>query len=78
MMARAVAYLKQEGVQARGDTPQALRADEAILQAAQQENADLIILGSHGRTGARAHPARQHRRARARPHGVRGTWSKAT
>jgi len=51
MMARAVAYLKQEGIQARGDTPEALRADEAILQAAQKDNADLIILGSHGRTG---------------------------
>ncbi len=51
MMARAVAYLKQEGIQASGSTPEALRADEAILQAAQQQNADLVILGSRGRTG---------------------------
>jgi nucleotide-binding universal stress UspA family protein/uncharacterized membrane protein YfcA len=48
---RAVSYLKREGLRVTGDTPHVARADDAILQAAQRENADLVVLGSHGRTG---------------------------
>jgi nucleotide-binding universal stress UspA family protein len=48
---RAVSYLKQEGIRAQGATPEGVRADEVIVQSARAINADLIVLGSHGRTG---------------------------
>ncbi|MDP2707269.1 MAG: universal stress protein, partial [Burkholderiales bacterium] len=47
---RLVSFLKQEGVEVEGKTPNG-RADEMIVQTANEINADLIIMGSRGRTG---------------------------
>ncbi len=47
---RLVSFLKQEGVDVEGKIPHG-RADEMILQTANEKNADLIIMGSRGRTG---------------------------
>ena len=47
---RAVEYLKSEGIEAKGLVETGI-ADDVILEAADREGADLIILGSHGRTG---------------------------
>ena len=47
---RAVAHLQKEGVSASGDVIHGL-PDELIVQTARKVNADLIIMGSHGRTG---------------------------
>ncbi|HJV94938.1 MAG TPA: universal stress protein, partial [Albitalea sp.] len=47
---RLVSFLKQEGVEVEGKIPNG-RADEMILQTANEKNADLIIMGSRGRTG---------------------------
>ena len=46
-----VEYARKEGVEAR---PLLLDgfADEAIIKAAKQQRADLIVLGTHGRRGA--------------------------
>ncbi len=41
----------QAGVTFQGFSPQGLAADDGILQVALGEHADLIIVGSHGRTG---------------------------
>lgn len=48
---RTVSHLKQDGVRATGEVPEGVRADEVIVQKARALNADLIVLGSHGRTG---------------------------
>lgn len=48
---RVVAFLKKEGLQAEGEVMHGTRPDELIVTAARRHNADLIILGSHGRTG---------------------------
>jgi len=47
---RTVSFLKQEGVAATGEVPHG-RPDEMIVRTATQKDADLIIMGSHGRTG---------------------------
>ena len=47
---RTVVFLKQEGIAAEGDVLHG-RADRMIVEAAQTKNADLIVIGSHGRTG---------------------------
>jgi len=47
---RLVSFLKQEGIIVEGLNPQG-RPDEVIIQIAEAKNADLIVLGSHGRTG---------------------------
>lgn len=47
---RLVALLKQEGLDAEGEVPHG-RPDEMIIQTANTKNSDLIIIGSHGRTG---------------------------
>ena len=49
-MNRTVSFLKQEGVAAAGEVPRG-RPDEMIVRIATQKSADLIIMGSHGRTG---------------------------
>ncbi len=41
----------QQGVPLQGLVPQGQQADDAIVQAALKNEVDLIILGSHGRTG---------------------------
>ena len=41
----------REGVPLQGLVPQGQQADDAIVQAALKNEVDLIILGSHGRTG---------------------------
>ncbi len=41
----------QQGVSLQGLVPQGQQADDAIVQAALKNEVDLIILGSHGRTG---------------------------
>jgi len=51
IVSRALSYLKQEHVAVTGENPTAERPDAAIIDTAKRENADLIILGSHGRTG---------------------------
>lgn len=47
---RLVAFLRKEGLQVEGEVPEG-RTDEMILQTADKKGADLIVLGSHGRTG---------------------------
>ncbi len=41
----------REGVSFQGISPQGLAADEGIIQVALENRVDLIIMGSHGRTG---------------------------
>jgi len=50
IVGRIVYFLKQEGVVVEGIVPHG-RPDEVIVQTANAKNSDLIILGSHGRTG---------------------------
>jgi len=50
IVGRLVSFLKQEGIEAEGVVPHG-RPDEAIVQTAVNKNADLILLGSHGRSG---------------------------
>ena len=47
---RLVAFLKEAGIEAEGATPSGPAA-ETIVAAAAQAGADLIFIGSHGRTG---------------------------
>jgi nucleotide-binding universal stress UspA family protein/uncharacterized membrane protein YfcA len=47
---RLVSFIKQEDVEVEGIVPDG-RPDEMIIQTANAKNADLIVLGSHGRTG---------------------------
>jgi nucleotide-binding universal stress UspA family protein len=47
---RTVSFLKKEDVDVTGDVPHG-RPDEMIVRAATQKQTDLIIMGSHGRTG---------------------------
>jgi nucleotide-binding universal stress UspA family protein/uncharacterized membrane protein YfcA len=47
---RLVSFLKQEGIKVEGKVPHG-RADEMIVQTAVEKGADLIIVGSRGRTG---------------------------
>ena len=46
-----VEHARNEGVEARGLILTGF-ADEAIVQAARREGADLIVIGTHGRRGA--------------------------
>jgi nucleotide-binding universal stress UspA family protein len=41
----------RHGVSFQGVSPQGLAADDGIIQAALEHRVDLIIMGSHGRTG---------------------------
>ena len=41
----------QAGVSFEGFSPQGLAADEGIIRVAVANQADLIVMGSHGRTG---------------------------
>ncbi len=47
---RAVSHLQKEGIEATGTVPHGL-PDAVIVETARAVNADLIIMGSHGRTG---------------------------
>ena len=47
---RLVAFLRKEGVTAEGEVPLG-QPDDMIVQTAQKKQADLIVMGSHGRTG---------------------------
>jgi len=47
---RLISFLKQEGVNVEGVVPHG-RPDEMIVKTANEKNADLIIIGSRGRTG---------------------------
>ena len=47
---RGISFLRRGGVSAQGEVPHG-RPDEMIVQTATARHADLIILGSHGRTG---------------------------
>ena len=46
-----VEYARKEGVEAQSLLLTGF-ADEAIVEAARQQNADLIVMGTHGRRGA--------------------------
>jgi nucleotide-binding universal stress UspA family protein len=46
-----VEYARKEGVEARALLLTGF-ADEAIIEAAEQQRADLIVMGTHGRRGA--------------------------
>jgi universal stress protein A len=46
-----VEYARKEGVEARALVLTGF-ADEAIIEAAKQQGADLIVMGTHGRRGA--------------------------
>ena len=47
---RTVAFLKKDNIAAEGEVLHG-RPDEVIVQSAQQKHADLLVMGSHGRTG---------------------------
>lgn len=47
---RVIAMMKKDGVDANGNVIDG-RPDEAIVELAHDSNADLIVIGSHGRTG---------------------------
>ena len=48
---RMMTAANQEGVSFQGFSPQGLAADDGIIQVALENHVDLIITGSHGRTG---------------------------
>jgi len=48
---RMMTAANREGVSFQGFSPQGLAADDGIIQVALANHADLIIMGSHGRTG---------------------------
>jgi nucleotide-binding universal stress UspA family protein len=48
---RLLAAANQEGIALTGLSPQGQQPDDAIVQAALRNQVDLIIIGSHGRTG---------------------------
>ena len=48
---RMLTAANEAGVSFQGFSPQGLAADEGIVQVALENRADLIIMGSHGRTG---------------------------
>jgi nucleotide-binding universal stress UspA family protein len=48
---RMLTAANREGVAFQGISPQGLAADEGIIQVALENRVDLIIMGSHGRTG---------------------------
>jgi nucleotide-binding universal stress UspA family protein len=50
VVARIVGLLKDEGISAQGEVPEGPAA-EMIVAAAAGASADLIVMGSHGRTG---------------------------
>ncbi len=47
---RIASFMKKEGIQTETVLPEG-RADAMIVDVANQKNADLIVIGSHGRTG---------------------------
>ena len=48
---RMMTAANREGVSFQGFSPQGLAADDGIIQVARENHVDLIIMGSHGRTG---------------------------
>lgn len=46
-----LAAANREGVSFQGFSPQGMAADEGIIRVALENQADLIVVGSHGRTG---------------------------
>jgi nucleotide-binding universal stress UspA family protein len=48
---RMMTTANQQGVSFQGFSPQGLTADDGIIQVARENHVDLIIMGSHGRTG---------------------------
>ncbi len=48
---RMLTAANREGVSFQGISPQGVAADEGIIQVALEKGVDLIIMGSHGRTG---------------------------
>ena len=51
ILRRMLTAANEAGVSFQGFSPQGLAADEGIVQVALENRADLIIMGSHGRTG---------------------------
>jgi nucleotide-binding universal stress UspA family protein len=51
ILQRMLTAANREGVSFQGISPQGLAADEGIIQVALENRVDLIIIGSHGRTG---------------------------
>jgi nucleotide-binding universal stress UspA family protein len=48
---RMMTAANREGISFQGFSPQGLAADDGIIQVALENHVDLIIMGSHGRTG---------------------------
>ncbi|MCX5888900.1 MAG: universal stress protein [Deltaproteobacteria bacterium] len=48
---RMLTAANREGVSFQGFSPQGLAADDGVIQVALENHVDLIIMGSHGRTG---------------------------
>jgi nucleotide-binding universal stress UspA family protein len=48
---RMLTAANRDGVSFQGISPQGLAADEGIMQVALENRVDLIVMGSHGRTG---------------------------
>jgi nucleotide-binding universal stress UspA family protein len=51
IMHRLMNAANQQGMPLQGLVPQGLQADDAIVQEALRDKVDIIIMGSHGRTG---------------------------
>lgn len=49
----AVALARSHGIEVRGVTHRAQRAQAGILKVAAEEDADLIVVGTHGRSGVK-------------------------
>jgi nucleotide-binding universal stress UspA family protein len=53
IMRRLISAANQQGITVQGMVPQGMQPDDAIVQEALRYKVDIIIMGSHGRTGVK-------------------------